>query len=976
LFYAAINSQKDPIALRVFFCFTDYKIENNVLRLADFKFMKLNINPTVLFRVPKFSYQDQIQNNWEELKAAISVSSVQFYETIKTTSAEEYDTLPAKLKFTLWKYFNRSKFRATPYGSFAGYGLFKVNEPGQVAPIVVQDAQTIRRFMDWPQKSLVTISVDELIKNDYMLIGNSSQYFVAGRLRYIAKSDDGFELCEHNPDPLDEMILNRCQSRIKINALIQKIKALNIGNVVLLEKIAGLIDLQLLLTELHPNIIGEDYFQRLKAVVTTDTPQYLIAHRSYVSGNLPSAALQHLPGLVKMLQHLAPVNKNENLEGFLQRFTKKFEQREVPLMVALDPEIGVGYGNFESVTSDEGFVQQFNGRDINNEPANYFKDFLKDALLGTGSTTKPTLVLNDFPSTEDSAPEPLPNSLSVILTIANDLACVESIGGCTANALLGRFTLGDIELTDHCKAIAQAEQDANSDVLFFDLAYMDESHVDNINRREKLYGTQLSILDYDTTEHPLTLVDIMVSVKGNKVFLRSQMLNKRLIPRMCSAYNYTRSDLSVFRMLCDLQYQGIQALPVFKLENMFPKLKYYPRIQYKNILLATSKWRVKDIIKFFDKEPTVEKCRYFLKSRQVTRYFKTGFADQTLCFDLYCDQDIEMLIRVITKDPDLVLTEVAIPNHSALSDVGSKPYFAEFILTISHNKTIYRGIPTIEKLPIQQTQMLYPPGTRWLYYEIYCHPIRANSILVEYIIPFLENHQEDIEQWFFIRYTENGDHLRLRIKMKNESKSHVLTSDLAKLLSEDLQTGIISDIQIKTYKREVQRYHPEHIDAVELHFHHDSNFILSLLKNLPEELQCYQLCQKIFAAVIKAGLFDQTEFITAVMANSDYFNEEHKLKAEDFKSLNERYRQYLQADSLTLSLEQERLFSQVLNSFIDVLQECKRERRIQLFRDMLHMHVNRLFSDHQRTHEMILYYFVLKDIKRKIALQSFVDSNY
>ncbi|WP_214226634.1 lantibiotic dehydratase [Pedobacter sp. B4-66] len=937
--------------------------------------MKININPTVLFRVPKFSYQDEIQNNWEELKAAIAVSSAQFYETIKNTSAEEFDVLPLKVKFTLWKYFNRAKFRATPYGSFAGYGLFKLNEPGHAAPIVVANEQIIKAFIDWPQKSLVSISVDELIKKDCYIISNNTQYLVSEKLRYIAKSDDGFELCDHNPDPLEVLILSICQMRIRINALIQKLATLNIGYSVVLEKIDALLDLQLLLTELHPNIIGEDYFQRLNIELTPDSPQYLIAQRPFAEGTLPPGALQHLPGMFNILQRLAPANKTEGLEGFIQRFIQKFEQREIPLMIALDPEIGVGYGNLESITTADVFVQQFTGRDSNNKTANNFKEFLKNALLGTGSTTKPTLLLSDSLLPEDSESDPIPNSLSMILTIANELICVESVGGCTANALLGRFTLGDVDLTRHCNAIANAEQEANPDVVFFDLAYMDESHVDNINRREKIYSTQLSILDYDTTEHPITLSDLMVSVKGNKVILRSKMLNKRLIPRMCSAYNYTRSDLSVFRLLCDLQYQGIQTFPIFKLENIFPKLKYYPRVQYKNILLSTSKWRIKEVIKFFDKKPTVEKCRYFLQSRQVTRYFKAGIADQTLCFDLYNDQDMEMLIRVILKEPDLLLTEVAVPNHTAVTDVLGKPYLAEFIVTISHDETIYKGMPTGEELPAIATQSIYPPGTSWLYYEIYCHPIRANSILEEYVLPFLDNHQSDIEQWFFIRYNENGEHLRLRIKMNDESKGHILTSDLTKRLSGDVQTGIVSDIQIKTYKREVERYHPEHIDAVELHFHHDSNFILALLKNLPEELKCYQLCHKIFEAVRKAGLFDQTEFMNSVMTNSDYFNEEHKLKVEDFKSLNERYRQYLQADSVILSPEQERLFFLFLDSFIEVLQDCKQERRMQLFRDILHMHVNRLFSDHQRTHEMIIYYFVLKDIKRKIALQSFVDSN-
>jgi thiopeptide-type bacteriocin biosynthesis domain len=937
--------------------------------------MKLKISPTVLFRVPKFSYVEEIQNNWEELKSAISESSKEFYEIIKNIRVEEFEYLPPKVKLTLWKYFNRAKFRATPYGSFAGYGLFNMTDTGQVAPIVVENHQTVKALIDWPYKSTIEISIDKLIIGGYKIIANSTWYKVSGKHRYLAKSEDGFELCEHTCDPISEAILNQCEHGITVVSLIHELISAHISYDMLSEKIEELIEIQLLLTELHPNIIGKDYFQRIKVPGSAEIPKYLIAERHYRKGTLPANTLDHLPGLIKTLHSIGGRQKIKALETFIQMFTTKFEQREIPLMEALDPEIGVSYNALESITVADNFVKQFVGREYKDATTDIFKELLRDELLGSGSSSKPTIMLTELLRSEDSETVPLPNSFSAIVTIANELVCLESLGGCTANALLGRFTLGDDVLINHCKEIVAEEQEANPDVVFFDLAYMDENHVDNINRRGQIYESQLSILNYDTSEHPIRLSDLLVSVKANKLVLRSKSLNKRLIPRMCSAYNYTRSDLSVFRLLGDLQYQGIKSLPEFNLETMFPKLKYYPRVQYKNILVAPSKWRIKDIVKYFDKNPTIEKCRYFLQSWQVSRYFKTGFADQTLCFDLFNDQDLEVLIRMIYKDTDLLLTEVAVPNHAAVTDRDGKPYFAEFIVTLSHNETIYQGFSRNEERPGKQVPSIYPPATKWLYFEVYCHPIRANSILQQYINPFVRNHENAIDQWFFIRYNENGEHLRLRLKMTEDSKSQTLTSDLTSLLFDDLQSGIINDLQIRTYKREIERYHPEHIDAIEVHFHKDSNFFLSLLNSLPDELQCYQLCYRIFEAIAEEELFDRTDMMKAVFENSEYFNDEHQLRPEDYKSLNERYRLYLQAPPYILSDVQRRHFTKFLQSFIDVLKDCKAELRMQLFRDMLHMHVNRLFSDHQRTHEMIIYYFVLKEMKRKTALQSFVDTN-
>ncbi|WP_448635377.1 thiopeptide-type bacteriocin biosynthesis protein [Pedobacter panaciterrae] len=786
--------------------------------------MKLTINPTILYRIPKFSYQDKLEENWEGLKSAIAVSSEQFYDIIKNINAAELVDLPPKIKFTLWKYFNRAKFRATPYGSFAGYGIFNMSDTGQATPIVVENHQTVKALIDWPYKSTIEISIDKLIIAGYKIITNSTQYKVSGKHRYLAKSEDGFELCEHTCDPISETILNQCEHGITVVSLIHELISEDISYDMLSEKIEELIEIQLLLTELHPNIIGEDYFQRIKVTGSAEISKYLIAQRPYRKGTLPANALEHLPGLIKTLHSIVGTQKNEALETFIRRFTKKFDLREVSLMEALDPEIGVGYNALESITVADNFVKQFAGRDNKDTTTELFKELIRDELWGSGSSTKPTLMLNELLKSEEQETDPLPNSFSAIVTMVNEFICLESIGGCTANALLGRFTLGDDVLINHCKGIAVEEQEANPDVVFFDLAYMDENYVDNINRRGQIYEMQLSLLNYDTSKHPIQLSDIMVCVKASKLVLRSKSLNKRLIPRMCSAYNYSRSDLSVFRLLCDLQYQGITVLPAVKLETMFPKLKFYPRVQYKNILVATSKWRIKDIVKYFDKNPTIEKCRHFLQSRHLSRYFKTGFADQTLCFDLFNDQDLEALIRIINKDPDLLLTEVAVPNHAAVTDVEGKPYFAEFIVTLSHDETIYQGFSRSEEPTSMQVPSMYPPATNWLYFEIYCHPIRSNSILQQYIHPFISKHEEAIDQWFFIRYNENGEHIRLRIKMTEDSKSHTLTSDLTNLLFDDLQCGIINDLQIRTYKREIERYHPEHIDDIEVHFHKDSTF--------------------------------------------------------------------------------------------------------------------------------------------------------
>jgi thiopeptide-type bacteriocin biosynthesis protein len=90
-----------------------------------------------------------------------------------------------------------------------------------------------------------------------------------------------------------------------------------------------------------------------------------------------------------------------------------------------------------------------------------------------------------------------------------------------------------------------------------------------------------------------------------------------------------------------------------------------------------------------------------------------------------------------------------------------------------------------------------------LYYEIYCHQQRSDQLLLDVIHPILTEYKSGIKQWFFIRYNEGGDHIRLRIRAKSVLSGIQIMHALSNALHEDIQTGIIADLQLKRYKREM-----------------------------------------------------------------------------------------------------------------------------------------------------------------------------
>jgi len=929
--------------------------------------MKLNIQPTIIFRTPKFSYQSELVDCWEELKRAISISSAAFYETIKEVKASELKDLPPRVYFTIWKYFNRAKFRSTPYGTFAGFSLLNNAIKPSESRIVIEEAQKVRELIDWPYKNNIQLPLADLLQKNCLLFSNSSYYLTPNSIRYIACTEGVFELAELDQDDFVKQILAACLKPVRFNDLIKQLNLSDAETHNLFDLLQDMHDLQLIFTNYDPNIIGDDYFERLGLTAAAGLPKYLIAQRTALSGGINERLFQAIPGLINTLHSIMPAKDRDALSQFQTRFRKKFEDQEVPLLLALDPEMGVGYDELEQSGQNSGFTTRFNNKPPKKAEAENIKTALKSYLTEQNFEKGKVIYLNKLDLKPNQKLAPLPNSFSMVMSLHEDLIFIEQMGGATSNALNGRFTMAADEVAQYAKNIATAEQESNPEVLFFDVAYMVEANVDNVNRRKLIYGHQLSILNFDTSASPLALNDIQISIRGTEIILRSKQLNKRLVPRMASAYNYIRSDLSVFRLLCDLQYQGIQANLSFQLDAVFPDLDYYPRLQYQNIVLSSNKWRIKkEALLGNDQKPlSIANFRSYLSNLGVSEYFKAGISDQTLCFALQNDDDIGAFLQYLQKNGSTYIEEMLLPQNSMVIDEATKPYLAQFVISIGHNEQIYRGLT--KTLVNKEVTRFFLPGKEWLYFEIYCHHQRGDQILAEIIAPFVSGYTDLIKAWFFIRYNENGNHIRFRIQLNDPVNGQLLTSKLMDDLDLFLNSGLVSDVQIKTYKRELERYGSNMIEQVEQHFAIDSEFVLSLLETQTDDFNKYQLCSLLFSKIIESNIIDKVAMNKIVKLMSDSFNEEHRLDAADFKQLNIHYQEFRKTESTALTAGQQKAFELFSGSFNKILKLCSPENAPKLLTDLIHMHVNRLFSKDQRTHEMIMYYFLLKDIQRQNA---------
>lgn len=469
--------------------------------------MKITVTRHAVCRTPVFSLSSTMEQSWPKLKLLIAESSPEFYQQIAHIKEYEIKDLPEKLCFTIWKYFNRCRYRPTPFGEFASVTIID-NQSSDQKDIVVSELAKCHRWFDWSGSG----DVLNLSHCDFktLVCCNPTIYKHHKEYRYLYRDVTGFELTAIPAWEEIDQVMTLCKKKILLGDIVQLLK----DKLGFIEKesrklISQLIELQALHSELQPNITGEDYFERLNLIPSVQVPDYCISSRSHIHGQLPSNQLSDVVDYIEFIARLLPIVRNTDLDKFKLDFNQRWEQQAVPLPLVLDTLLGIGYGNssygIESpLTGVLHKLQKEGGFSVE---IGDFQLFLLNKMILGNEINLDSYIVNAT-STSNSK---LPNSLSMQLEIYDGKAVIYSAGGATANALLGRFTQLEQYLF-YARKLAEFEQQANPDVLFFDVAYAFEGKVDNVNRRAHIYPTELCLSTWSTNEKSLQMEDILVCI--------------------------------------------------------------------------------------------------------------------------------------------------------------------------------------------------------------------------------------------------------------------------------------------------------------------------------------------------------------------------------------------------------------------------------------------------------------------------------
>lgn len=1004
---------------------------------------------SLMLRTPFYSYQNYSLNNVSSVlqdvhfKNALYLANPVLYQLL---AAKQFNwpLLNAKERLTISRYYNRICFRPTPFGSFSSFSVVPWAHGEQIK---LDEGEVHLQLDQGIALQLASgLALTELFNQTFLL--NATLYQVGKEFRFIKTiKQEGnlkftFSLESFEKNKFTREIVGFCKSNSKtgneISCFIENLSGYTTEEATAFFN--SLVNSQILNPVLNCNIVGEDYLERLlneklipdssykqdiarlhsklKSFKQNNPPELLInikdnvnrllkeikyetvnqvfyagLARKVITGSLSENYQKQISDGLHALQLLVPYAPNPALQNFVHDFKSRFDKQKIPLLQALDPEAGIGYGDMAG-QEEPPLIKDIKFKNLQEQVTSITwtaaHRLLFEKWNGNTQKTDP-VILNKQDLLTLNSPKrkiALPPSFPVMFRVLDDKVYIESAGGISASSLVGRFTPWSTELMALSERIAQTEAAANPDALFAEIGQLSDAHADNINRRKHIYPFEIPVNVSSTLplDNQIALSDLLISIQNDQVVLESATFKKTIVPRLTSAYNFNRNNLAVFRFLCDLQYQNIQSNLNLDPEIFFPGLSYYPRVMYKQAVLCLAKWKItKSEVKYLTegKADFVDGFEEFRKKLHLPASVALTRNDQQLVFNLDKKDEVLLFLECLKGLEQAVLQEFLVPENAVVYAGYKQPLVNQCIAFLYTTKPVYTNHPASGLSVGVKAKRDYLLGSKWVYLKLYCHPAIANNMLVKKILPLVLSFDHTVlKSWFFIRYIDTGYHIRLRLRIDEIQVGNVL-SKFKDRLSGIVSYQLIREYQSDVYRRELERYGIEIMEEVEDFFYASSNMILAYLKQMSLKAFSFSYHSIAFVsvnymlAVFLPGLTEQITFLNRI-ANTFYaeFSGEDKALKLD---LDLKYRQlsyeiknllldpfYFKQLKLT---EAQELFKLKTILIINATKGFSKERKVQLLADLIHMHLNRLFVEHSRNQELVVYYCLCK---HRLSVQAMV----
>lgn len=691
------------------------------------------------------------------------------------------------------------------------------------------------------------------------------------------------------------------------------------------------------------------------------------------------------------------------LQDFGERFRQRFDRQEIDLLTALDPEVGIGFTadtlTMYPLLTELPFPPVTDTVHVNDTHERLREILYSRSVLNGRRETEITEadISSAAKVVSDKSVSPswyLHGELFMPKLSDGDQSGSEKsqewrfVLNATINAspafLMGRFCHGHESLRKEVEAMCAWEQSQHPTDILAEIVHLPNSSLraGNVIARPVLRPFEIPYLTPSgvDADHTILLSDLLVSVKETgEVVLRNKKSGQRVRPRLSSAHNPSLGD-EVYQFLCSVQqaeyhtwgwsWGSLSQLPVL------------PRLVYRNLIVCPAQWTIRKAALVTNHLLTSE---YLRTLYGLPRYVQLIEGDNKLLLDLDFEPACKILISEVQKQEKVLLKEWLGEHYQPWLSSSHDQYVSELVIPMktlipqnqsAANTWSYAIRPRNDGIdPIVQRS--FTPGQEWFYLKIYLHEQVADQILTDILQPIWQ--QAFKKGWctkmHFVRYADPDNHLRIRFQTQNLKYAKLLTVWNKALLPYQ-ESGLVKRIQLDTYERELERYHPALIDHCETIFGVDSQFLLNWLAQIDQQPQedRYGLALLSADALLNDFGFSLAEKVKLSQRLQQAFFQEQGGTKELKRKLNDLYRDhhnvYFAQFSTDVSLISERslgmelAITSIRSHFSQTPSDAN---HAQLIASLVHMAMNRIFQGQHRRHELIVYHFLARRYESELA---------
>ncbi|WP_412078846.1 lantibiotic dehydratase [Streptomyces xanthophaeus] len=733
------------------------------------------------------------------------------------------------------RYLLRASGRATPFGLFAGFAAAHYGATPALAvgtgheAVAKPDAASLNTLV-------ARCEADRALRSHLLLVASS-----------LAVERDGHVVVEHRPPTTANgapehvrirltgpvrAALEGARSPVRWSELAAKLSAAfpRAETAGVTGLLAGLVEQRVLLTSVRAPMTATDPFAMLldhvekyapmRAADLRESGRPALDLRVDWSLRIPETVAREAESAAFALSRLAPRAALSGWDEWHTRFLDRYGLRAVvPVVDAID---ALGYP-----PSYRGAADVVPSRMPDSDSR------LLKLAFGAAMQRRLEVVLDDamveeLASTDAGRPVQPSTELTVRIH-AVDMAALERgdfalhVTGVarSAGATTGRFLglLPDAERHAMSKTYA-ALPGVHQDALVAQISSTPLSaQGENVARAPQVTDLVIPVGDYHGPESGgLPVADLAVTADAERMHLVSLSRRRPVHTLLLNAVDLPHHTHPLARFLVEAPVALAVPCTGFQWGSAASALPFLPALRYGRTVLSPARWLLTDTdlpTSGASWEQWDEGLAGWRHEVNLPERVYLSEADQTLALDL-AEPSHRALLRAHLDRHRTVTLRLA-PHAHDLGWAGDRAH--EVVIPLASDQRI-PPVPTAGGHVVGRGHGHLPGCDDRLYLQLHGHRDRQDAILTRYVADLM--HELDGPRWWFIRYPDPADHLRLRLACAPGAIGTAIQT-VGAWARKLQQQGLITHLTIATYQPETARFGgAAAIEAAERYFAADS----------------------------------------------------------------------------------------------------------------------------------------------------------